>query len=108
MKHHTPKKLLAGPKISTSHQTVIPDAKVLVMAAKELSCVKKVVPSVVSSMRPGKTHIKFIPIQAGVCLQVRGVNSVQIFFIYTTDIADIAIVQNRLSTVWKTKNKGTR
>jgi hypothetical protein len=82
---NAPKKLLAGKKFSKSHSTVIRDAVQLLQKAKSLPEVSKVVLAVISPCHPGKPHLRFTPIPAGLKLMVRGRTAVQNFFVYTTN-----------------------
>jgi hypothetical protein len=79
------KGLLKGSKFNGKHSTVIPDAVVAIEAAKACQYVSKISLGVISPIRPSKPHLKFTPTNGGLKMQVRGVNAVQIIWVYTTE-----------------------
>ncbi len=102
MRHKTPKKLLEGGKFASSNSTIIPDAIGVIGSAKSLVCVTKIVLGVINQVRPGQPRLKFTVIPAGLRLQIRGVNRVQKFFIYTSRSGE---VEEKLRGVWEISGK---
>jgi hypothetical protein len=84
MGQHT-KGLLKGAKFNGKHSTVIPDADVAVKAARDCKHVTKISLGVISPVRPSQQHLKFTPVSGGLKMQVRGIHSVQIFWVYTKE-----------------------
>lgn len=79
------KGLLRGSKFSGNHSTIIDQAIPAVAAAKESTSVTKIGLGVITPVRPSQPHIKFTEVSGGVKMQVRGTNSVQIFWLYTVE-----------------------
>lgn len=79
------KGLLRGPKFNGRHSTVIPSAIPAVEAARDCELVSKIALGVITPIKAGKEHLKFIPVSGGLKMQVRGVHAVQIFWLYTTE-----------------------
>jgi hypothetical protein len=79
------KGLLAGGKFNGKHSTVIPDAVVAIEAAKACRYVSKIALGIINPVRPSQPHLKFTPVSGGLKMQVRGVNAVQIIWVYTTE-----------------------
>ena len=79
------KGLLRGSKISGKHSTVINEAEVVVEIAKKRSEVSKIVLGVINRVRSGNPRIKFVPINAGFRINVRGNNANQVLFVYTSN-----------------------
>jgi hypothetical protein len=96
--HNTPRGLLKGSKVTRSHTTVIDAAIPAVSAAKESPHVSKIVIGVIKPTKTGQPHLKFVPIQAGLRMQVRGNSAVQIFFVYTDRPEDVIL---EISTKWE-------
>lgn len=77
---------LAGGKISSSHTTVIDAAIELVKTADKLEEVSKIVLGMITpGLGVGRHVIKFLPIMRGLKVVVRGTNSKQELFIYTSN-----------------------
>ena len=76
--------LLKGPKFNGKHSTVIPDAIPAVEAARDCAHVTKIALGVITPLRSGPGHLKFLPVSGGLKMQVRGSAAVQIFWLYTT------------------------
>ena len=77
------KGVLRGSKLSSSHSTLIDDAQLIVVAAKRLAEVTKVVVGKIVPLRPSKRRLKFIPLPAGFRITVRGSSVQQTIFVYT-------------------------
>ncbi len=92
------KKLLRGSKFSNSHQSIIDTARSLLVFAKNLPEVEKIVIADIVSCKPGHRRIKLTPILAGLKLVVRGSCAQQVFYIYTAHPAD---VEHKLQTHWE-------
>lgn len=93
-----PKKgLFKGSKIAKSHSSVVSEAVPMIEAAKGLPQVSKVVPSEIVRVRGGEVRIKFMPVQAGLRMVVRGVQSQQEVFVYT---GEPAVVERLLRGRW--------
>ena len=78
------KGLLKGPKFNGRHSTVIPSAIPAVEAARDCEHVTKIALGVITPIRAGGEHLKFMPVSGGLKMQVRGTNAVQVFWLYTT------------------------
>jgi hypothetical protein len=78
------KGLLKGPKFNGRHSTVIPSAVPAVEAARDCEHVTKIALGVITPIRAGSEHLKFMPVSGGLKMQVRGTNAVQVFWLYTT------------------------
>src|SRR6266481_3635953 len=98
MPHNIPKGLLKKGKFSLSHTTAIEDAIPLLRAAKNFPGITKIVLGKIDPLRPSKPHLRVTHIPAGLKMQVRGKNAVQIFFVYTTKPLDI---EKLLAGVWR-------
>ena len=81
--------LLKGPKFNGKHSTVIPCAIPMVEAARDCSHVTKISLGVITPLGNGKRHLKFTETNGGLKMQVRGTNAVQLFFLYTTNPAEV-------------------
>ena len=79
------KGLLKGAKFGGNHSTVIPDAEVAVLAAKNSPHVTKYSLGIISPVRPSQPRLKFSSVSGGLKMQVRGINAVQIIWLYTTE-----------------------
>jgi len=86
MAHAHAKGLFRGRKISKKHSTVIKQAEIVVKTAKNCSEVSKIVLGVITRIKNGRPRIKFTVIDAGFRVNVRGVNTNQLLFIYTKDL----------------------
>ncbi len=82
------KGLLRGPKFNGRHSTVIPSAIPAVEAARGCAHVTKIALGVITPIKAGKEHLKFGEVSGGLKMQVRGVNAVQVFWLYTTRPGD--------------------
>lgn len=71
--------LLKGPKFNGRHSTVIPDAIPAVEAARDCPYVSKIALGVITPLKSGAEHLKFMPVSGGLKMQVRGAFAVQIF-----------------------------
>jgi hypothetical protein len=78
------KGLLRGPKFNGRHSTVIPSAVRVVEAARDSEHVTKIALGVITPIRAGQEHLKFMPVSGGLKMQVRGAHAVQVFWLYTT------------------------
>jgi hypothetical protein len=79
------KGLLRGPKFNGRHSTVIDSAVPAVEAARDCKLVTKIALGVITPIRVGQEHLKFTPASGCLKMQIRGVNAVQTFWVYTTD-----------------------
>jgi hypothetical protein len=79
------KGILAGKKISNNHQTISKESETVILTAKKLEEVTKIVISVIKPVRPGKRSIKRKPINAGFEITVRGSNIIQTLYVYTKE-----------------------
>jgi len=76
--------LLKGAKFNGRHSTVIPDAIPAVEAARDCPYVTKIALGVITPLKSGPEHLKFMAVSGGLKMQVRGSAAVQIFWLYTT------------------------
>lgn len=76
--------LLKGPKFNGRHSTVIPSAIPAIEAARDCPYVSKIALGVITPLKSGTEHLKFVPVSGGLKMQVRGSVAVQIFWLYTT------------------------
>jgi hypothetical protein len=81
--------LLKGPKFNGRHSTVIPSAIPAVEAARDCAHVTKIALGVITPLKSGQEHLKFMPVSGGLKMQVRGSFAVQIFWLYTTRPEDV-------------------
>ncbi len=79
------KQLFRGPKVTTNHQTVIDGAVPVLQAIKNLDSVNKVVIGPIEPNRSASPRLKLRPIPAGLFLKVQSRESLQQFYIYTSD-----------------------
>jgi hypothetical protein len=79
------KGLLAGEKFNGKHSTVIPDAVIAIEAAKVCQYVSKIALGFIKPIRPSQRHLKFTNTTGCLKMQVRGINAVQIIWVYTTE-----------------------
>lgn len=63
---------------------MIPDAIPAVEAARDCPHVTKIALGVITPLKAGAGHLKFMPVSGGLKMQVRGSAAVQIFWLYTT------------------------
>lgn len=94
------KGLLKGEKFNGRHSTVIPDAIIVVEAAKVCQYISKISLGLISPVRPSQPRLKFTPVSGGLKTQVRGSNAVQIIWLYTTE-PDKTIVE--ITEKWNTR-----
>jgi hypothetical protein len=99
MGHHI-KGLLAGDKFNGKHSTVIPNAVVAIEAAKACQYVTKISLGIIKPIRPSQQHLKFTKVSGCLKMQVRGINAVQIFWVYTRE-PDKAIAE--IVEKWNTR-----
>jgi hypothetical protein len=83
------KGLLRGPKFNGRHSTVIPGAIPAVEAARDCEHVSKIALGVIMPIKAGQEHLKFSEVSGGLKMQVRGVNAIQVFWLYTTRPQDV-------------------
>jgi hypothetical protein len=80
--------LLAGAKTNkNSHSTLIAEAMVAVKIAKLCPHISKISLGLIKSIKPLRgpdPHLKFVQMTGGLRMQVRGQDSVQYVWIYTT------------------------
>jgi hypothetical protein len=76
--------LLKGRKFNGRHSTVIESAVSAVEAARDCEHVTKIALGVITPIRVGSEHLKFTPASGCLKMQVRGINAVQTFWVYTT------------------------
>ncbi len=76
--------LLKGPKFNGRHSTVIPGAIPAVEAARDCPHVSKIALGVITPLKSGPEHLKFMPVSGGLKMQVRSSIAVQVFWLYTT------------------------
>jgi hypothetical protein len=79
---------LRGPKFNGKHSTVIPSAIPAVEAARDCAHVTKIALGVITPIKTGQEHLKFSEVSGGLKMQVRGINAIQVFWIYTTSPND--------------------
>ena len=89
-------------KVTSSHTSLITEARFIVEKAKKLHEVSKIVIGEIASIRVSSRRIKFIPVPAGWRVTVRGINARQILFIYTKEPEG---VKNIISAAWGSKWK---
>ena len=76
---------LAGGKLTKSHTTLIDAALPFVRVAQKIPEVSKISLGVITAnIRVGKHHVKFLPITGGWKIVVRGTNSIQEVYVYTS------------------------
>jgi hypothetical protein len=79
------KGLLKGGKFNGKHSTVISDAVAAIEAAKSCQYVSKIALGIINQVRPSQPHLKFTFVSGGLKMQIRGINAVQIIWVYTTE-----------------------
>ena len=89
--------LLKGPKVGGRHTTVISDAQVVIVAAKQCPNVNRIIPGRVAHTGPGKKRIRFIPVLGGLRIRVRGATAVQNLFVQTDNPSQ---TQKLIEGVW--------
>lgn len=78
--------LLKGKKIGGKHSSYIDDAEIVIKTAKADKNVNKIVLSkIVQVSGSGKKRIKFLYINAGLKITVRGSGAQQFIYVYTDD-----------------------
>ncbi len=93
---------MAGGKISRSHTSVIDAAEDILKAAQKLPYVTKIsLGAITMKLPPGQHRIKFLPIQGGLRVEVRGTNSKQQFFMYSLDPDETERVLTEAFNQWK-------
>jgi hypothetical protein len=92
------KGLLRGPKFNGRHSTVIPSAIPAVEAARDSEHVTKIALGVITPIKAGKEHLKFSEVSGGLKMQVRGVNAIQVFWLYTKKPQDVI---EEIQTQWE-------
>jgi hypothetical protein len=58
---------------------------IAVEAAKACQHVSKIALGIIKPIRPSQPHLKFTPVSGGLKMQVRGIHSVQIIWVYTNE-----------------------
>lgn len=76
-------KVLKGRKISNRHSTYIAEAGTVIVAAKALPAVSRVVLSEIKRTHAAPRAIKIDPVPAGLRVSVRGRTAVQRLYVYT-------------------------
>ena len=94
------KGILKGAKINSKHSSFIDVAAPIIQAAKILPEVSKVVLGEIVRVRAGKKRIKFVSVNAGFRVVVRGHNSQQTLFVYTNNPTS---TQEALLRTWEKK-----
>lgn len=94
--------LLKGPKFNGRHSTVIPSAIPAVEAARDCPLVTKIALGVITPLRSGEEHLKFMPVSGGLKMQVRGNSAVQIFWLYTTSPDEVIA---EISGKWEARDR---
>jgi len=89
---------LSGKKFSKRHTTVIDAAKKLIKFLANQSLVNKISIGEIKVINNGPKRLKVLTSPAGIKLMVRGSNSRQYFFIYTTEIEKVKLLINNF---WK-------
>ena len=87
--------LLKGSKFNGRHTTVIESAMPFVKMLKEAPCVTKIslgviLPATSGGRKGGDLKIKALLLTGAVRIKFRGGNSVQEFFVFGTDLQEIA------------------
>lgn len=77
--------LLRGHKISNKHGSVISHAEIVIKTAKRRPEVSKIILGTIRTAKSGSPNIKFVPIRAGLRINVRGKMANQILFVYTSN-----------------------
>lgn len=77
--------VLKGSKIGNNHSSFIAAAAPIITFAKRLPEVRKVVISEIRMLKGGERRLKIASIPAGLQVVVRGPNSQQKLFIYTSE-----------------------
>ncbi|MEK7585570.1 MAG: hypothetical protein AAB455_03620 [Patescibacteria group bacterium] len=88
---------LAGGSKVGKHHTAIPMAVEVIKAAKALACVSKVLFGEIRHIKNGPPRIKFVSVSAGWRVLVRGANSRQELFVYTSDREQ---VRQAILSIW--------
>lgn len=90
--------ILKGPKINRRHSTCTNAAERVILAAKSLPSVKKIVLGKIAPLRTTEPRLKFSPIPGGLKAQVRGATDQQDLFIYTSDAPG---TERKLQEAWQ-------
>ena len=79
---------------------MIPSAVPAVEAARDCEHVTKIALGVITPIRAGQEHLKFLPVSGGLKMQVRGANAVQVFWLYTTQPE--AVIEE-ITRIWENR-----
>lgn len=85
---------LSGKKFSKRHTTVIDAAKKIIKFLANQSLVNKISIGEIKAISNGPKRLKISNSPAGIKLMIRGSNSIQYFFIYTTEIEKAKLLIN--------------
>jgi len=97
MRGKTKTRISRGVRINPTHH-VIEVATELITKAKGYTAVTKVVPGRIAQVRSGERRLAVRIVQAGLKIIVRGSTSLQEFYIYTADQAEVEAL---LKADWK-------
>ena len=81
----TKKHVLKGKKISNRHSAYIDEVEQIIVAAKDHDSVTRVVLSQIKNLGSGPRRLTHKRIKSGFSVKVRGSDSQQELFVYTTD-----------------------
>lgn len=88
---------LAGKKIAKSHSTITQSAKEVIKLIQSNPLITKIVTGEIKVIKSGPDRIKITHIPAGLQLMIRGHNSRQKIFLYTSDPKSIEnIIKNKI------------
>ncbi len=93
--------VLRGKKFNGNHSTFIAEAELVIVTAKTMTQVKKVVLGVIAPKNSSQPRLKVTPVQGGLRILVRGKNAIQELFIYGDDLD--AVIK-KLTTKWDEAN----
>lgn len=83
------KGLLRGSKFGGRHTTMTDPAKNVYRVLKAMPEVEKIVIGIITQCRGGASRVKATPLPAAVKIQVRGANSVQLLYAYTSNTSAV-------------------
>lgn len=82
--------VVGGTKMSTRHQTYVPGAERVIVTAKSMPEVNKVVLGPIKPARNGRAVVKCSCVPVGLRLMVRSPRGCQILFVHTKEPSKIA------------------
>ena len=79
--------VLSGPKFpARGHSTFLDTAYPVIMAAKALDEVKRIVVGFITPNKRGQPHLKFVELPVGLKVVVKGEGCIQEFYVYSADV----------------------